>query len=62
MKKRSKKYKESLKLFDKSKAYNLDEAVSVLKKMPSLKFDQSIDQSRNALLTHLTVQLLSDNV
>ncbi|MFC1708707.1 50S ribosomal protein L1 [Candidatus Omnitrophota bacterium] len=43
MLKRSKKYKESLKLFDKSKTYSLEEAVAILKKMPSLKFDQSLD-------------------
>jgi large subunit ribosomal protein L1 len=43
MRKISKKYKESLKLIDKSKTYQLEEAVSILKKMPSLKFDQSVD-------------------
>lgn len=41
--KRSKKYKESLKLFDKSKIYSIEEAVETLKKMPSLKFNQSVD-------------------
>lgn len=43
MNKRSKKYNESLKLFDRDKIYNLEEAVSILKKMPQLKFDQSVD-------------------
>lgn len=43
MRKRSKKYNESVKLIDKSKTYNLEEAVSTLKKMPALKFDQSVD-------------------
>jgi large subunit ribosomal protein L1 len=41
--KRSKKYKESLKLYDKSKNYNLEEAVSILKKMPQMKLNQSVD-------------------
>ena len=40
---RSKKYKESLKLFNKSKIYSIEEAVETLKKMPSLKFNQSVD-------------------
>ena len=43
MRKRSKKYRESLKLIDKSKVYKVEEAVSLLKKMPGLKFDQSVD-------------------
>lgn len=43
MRKRSKKYNESVKLIDKSKTYNLEESVSILKKMPALKFDQSLD-------------------
>ncbi|MFH1622533.1 MAG: 50S ribosomal protein L1 [Candidatus Omnitrophota bacterium] len=43
MKKLSKKYRESLKLLDKSKTYNLEEAIGLLKQMPSLKFDQSVD-------------------
>ncbi|MBL7130047.1 MAG: 50S ribosomal protein L1 [Candidatus Omnitrophica bacterium] len=43
MRKRSKKYRESLKLFDKKKIYNLEEAVSILKEMSQLKFDQSVD-------------------
>jgi large subunit ribosomal protein L1 len=32
-------------LFDPMKAYNLDEAVAILKKCPAVKFDQSIDIS-----------------
>lgn len=41
--KRSKKYKEALKLIDKNKTYGIEEAVGILKKAPSLKFDQSVD-------------------
>ena len=43
MKKRSKKYKEAVKLFDKSKTYDIKEAVTILKQMPVHKFDQSVD-------------------
>jgi large subunit ribosomal protein L1 len=43
MKRRSKKYKESVKLCDRNKTYSLEEAVSILKKMSKLKFDQTID-------------------
>ncbi len=43
MKKRSKKYRELLKLMDTSKTYSIEEAVEILKKSPQLKFDQSID-------------------
>ena len=43
MKKRSKKYRELLKLMDTSKTYSIEEAVDILKKSPQLKFDQSID-------------------
>ncbi|MBL7198503.1 MAG: 50S ribosomal protein L1 [Candidatus Omnitrophica bacterium] len=43
MAKQSKKYKESIKLVDKNKIYNLEEAVSILKKMPQLKFEQSVE-------------------
>lgn len=41
--KRSKKYKEALKLVDATKTYGVEEAVGLLKKMPALKFDQSVD-------------------
>lgn len=43
MKKRSKRYKESLKQVDASKVYSLKEAISSLKKMPNTKFDSSVD-------------------
>ena len=43
MTKRSKRYKELLKLFDPTKSYNLNEAVEILKKFPSVKFDESIE-------------------
>lgn len=41
--KRSKKYRESEKLVDKNKLYKIEEAVSILKKAPRLKFDESVD-------------------
>jgi len=43
MAKQSKKYKESIKLVDKNKIYNLEEAVLIIKKMPQLKFEQSVE-------------------
>jgi len=43
MKLRSKRYKESVKQVETDKIYPLKDAVLVLKKMPSLKFDSSID-------------------
>lgn len=43
MKTQSKRYKESEKLLDRNKVYQLKEAVSVLKKMTVPKFDSSID-------------------
>jgi len=43
MKGRSKKYKESVKVVDRNKTYGIEEAVSLLKGMPQLKFDQSVD-------------------
>ena len=43
MKGRSKKYKEAVKLVERNKTYAIEEAVSVLNKMPQLKFDQSVD-------------------
>jgi len=43
MKKQSKRYKEAIKLVDKSKTYNLKEAISILKKLPAPKFDGSVD-------------------
>lgn len=43
MTKRSKRYKEIQKLFEKEKSYGLTEAVEVLKSSPSAKFDESIE-------------------
>ena len=43
MKERSKRYKESEKLLDRNKAYQLKEAISVITKMLSPKFDGSLD-------------------
>lgn len=43
MKKQSKRFKEAGKLVDINKDYTLKEAVAVLKKTPSTKFDQSVD-------------------
>lgn len=43
MKKHSKRYKESTKETDKTKTYQLKEAISILKKLPPPKFDASVD-------------------
>lgn len=43
MKRRSRRFKEALKLVDLGMVYTLKEAVSVLKKMSATKFDQSVD-------------------
>lgn len=43
MKTYSKRYKESVKVVEKEKAYQLKEAISVLKKMALPKFDSSVD-------------------
>jgi large subunit ribosomal protein L1 len=43
MKLRSKRYKESEKLVEKEKIYQLKDAISVLKKMAPTKFDSSVD-------------------
>lgn len=43
MQKRSKRYKESAKQTDKSKTYQLKEALSIFKKMSPPKFDASVD-------------------
>jgi large subunit ribosomal protein L1 len=45
MKKRSKKYLETLKLYDKNKKYPLDTALKILKELPSAKFEESVDIS-----------------
>lgn len=43
MKKYSKRFKQALKLVDATKTYSLKEAISILKKIPQSKFDQSVD-------------------
>lgn len=43
MKRRSKRYNESLKAVDKSKEYELGNAVSILKKFKKTKFDETVD-------------------
>ena len=43
MVKKSKRYKEAIKVFDVDKAYSLEEAVSILKKVPKAKFDESAE-------------------
>jgi len=43
VKTQSKRYKESVKLVEKDKAYQLKEAIAILKKMPAPKFDGSVD-------------------
>lgn len=43
----SKRLKEAQKLVDKTKAYEIDEAVSILKKAGQTKFDQSVDLNFN---------------
>lgn len=45
MKKRSKRYSSVSKDLDTSKKYSLEEAVSLLKKMPPAKFDENVDLS-----------------
>lgn len=43
MKRPSKKFKQCLKLIEKEKGYSLEEAVSLLKKFPPAKFDETVD-------------------
>lgn len=45
MKKHSKRYREAEKLVDKSKTYTLQEAISILKKIPHVKFNETVDMS-----------------
>lgn len=45
MEKKSKRYQGALKFQDKSKSYDLKEAVEVLKKMPPAKFNESLELS-----------------
>ncbi|MCM8765266.1 MAG: 50S ribosomal protein L1 [Candidatus Omnitrophica bacterium] len=43
MRKRSKRYREATKILEENKFYSLEEAVTLLKKMPIPKFDPSVD-------------------
>ena len=43
LKKRSKRYREATKFFDRNNYYSLREAVSILKKMPNARFDETIE-------------------
>jgi len=45
MKKRSKRYREALKLIDSSKEYHLDEAVELVRKTATARFDETIEVS-----------------
>lgn len=45
MVKRSKRFKECQKLFDKDKRYKMKEAISILKNFPSAKFDETVELS-----------------
>ncbi|MCM8819656.1 MAG: 50S ribosomal protein L1 [Candidatus Omnitrophica bacterium] len=45
MKRRSKRYKEALKLVEKNKTYSIEEAIEILKKMPKTKFDETVEVS-----------------
>ena len=45
MTKRSKRFKETQKFLDKEKIYGLEEAIDLLKKVPTVKFDQSIEMA-----------------
>lgn len=43
MAQKSKRFREIAKFFDVEKAYKLEEAIEILKKCPTVKFDQSVD-------------------
>jgi len=45
VKKHSKRYKEAQKIYDKTKSFSLKEAVSILKKFPKAKFDETVEIS-----------------
>lgn len=45
MKQKSKRLREIAKFFDPEKIYTIEEAIDILKKCPSVKFDQSVDIS-----------------
>src|SRR3989338_8164628 len=47
MKKLTKRLKSVEALFDKTKAYSLKEAISILKKTPKVKFDETVEISSN---------------
>jgi large subunit ribosomal protein L1 len=49
--KRSKKYKNTLKLYDKTKQYSLDESLDILPKLNTTKFDSSVEIHINLQLT-----------
>jgi large subunit ribosomal protein L1 len=43
LKKRSKRYREALQLFDRQRLYHPREAISIIKKMPSTRFDETVE-------------------
>lgn len=47
MAKVGKKYAEAAKLFDKQKQYDVAEAIDILKKMDTAKFDETVELSVN---------------
>ncbi len=49
--KRSKRYREALKLVDKTKTYEIPEAISILKKTTSNKFDETVELSFHLLMS-----------
>lgn len=65
MPRRSKRYQESRQLFDRARVYPIDEALSIIKKMPSPKFDETlelhvkmgIDPSKSDQLVRGTISL-----
>lgn len=65
MPRRSKRYQESRQLFDRTRVYPIDEALDIIKKMPSPKFDETlelhikmgIDPSKSDQLVRGTISL-----
>lgn len=49
--KRSKRYREALKLVDKTKQYEIPEAISILKKTTSNKFDETVELAFHLLMS-----------
>lgn len=43
MKKRSKRYRQALELYDREKLYHPREAISIIKKMPGVRFDDTVE-------------------